>query len=85
MHPTTNNPNIPVRPTRWSKKGNEEVMIKVHIQYVREQIEMHIPRTLVGKISEHKMLGITPKPMQKQLSYATTHIAVIAALRTELR
>nr|KYP55038.1 hypothetical protein KK1_001242 [Cajanus cajan] len=45
---------------------------------------MHIPRTLVGKISEHKMLGITPSPMQKQLSYTITLAAVIIAFRVEL-
>lgn len=85
IHPTTNNPNTPVRPRSCSKKGNEEVMINVHIQYVREQMEIHIPRTLVGNISEHKMFGITPKPMQNTLSYVTTLIAVIAALSIELR
>ena len=68
MHPTTNNVKTPVRPRRWSKKGNEDVTIKVLIQNVSEHMEMHIPRTLVGKISEHTMLGITPRPMQKMLS-----------------
>jgi len=74
----------PVRPRSWSKKGNEEVTIKMQIQNVREQIEMHIPRTLVGKISEHKMLGIAPNPMQKQLSYTITLTAVTIALRVAL-
>lgn len=60
-------------------------MIKVHIQYVSEQMEIHIPRTLVGNISEHKMFGITPNPMQNMLSYVTTHMAVIDAFRIELR
>lgn len=35
-------------------------MIKVDIQNVSEQIEMHNPRTLVGNISEHIIFGITP-------------------------
>jgi hypothetical protein len=60
-------------------------MIKVHIQYVSEHIEIHIPQTLVGNISADMMFGITPKPMQNMLSYVTTHITVIAALRIELR
>lgn len=84
MHPITNSPKTPLIPMSWSKKGNEEVTTKMLIQKVREQIEMHIPRTLVGKISEHKMLGIAPNPMTKQLSYIITLTAVTIAFRVAL-
>lgn len=74
----------PESPRIWSKKGNEEVTIKMLIQNVREQIEMHIPRTLVGKISEHTMFGIAPNPMTKQLSYTITLNAVTIAFTLAL-
>ena len=82
--PATNNPKTPVRPSTLSKDGNKDVMIKVQNQHVRLHIEMQMPRTLVGKISEHMMLGITPNPMQNTLSKIITLIAVITALRSEL-
>jgi hypothetical protein len=41
-------------------EGNTEVIIKLDIQNVSEQIDIHIPRTLVGNISAHMMFGITP-------------------------
>lgn len=33
---------------------------------------MQRPRTEVGKISEHRMFGIAPKPITKQLRYTVT-------------
>lgn len=48
-----------------SKTGREYVTMMSQIQNVRAQMAMHNPRTRVGKISAHKMLGIGPNPMTK--------------------
>lgn len=46
--------------------------IMSQIQKVRAQMVMQRPRTEVGKISEHSMFGIAPKPITKQLRYTIT-------------
>lgn len=53
------------------------------IQYVRAQIAMHRPRTRVGKISEQRMLGMTPKPMTKTEVKTITPTVDIVALTTD--
>uniref|UniRef100_J3LIR7 Uncharacterized protein n=1 Tax=Oryza brachyantha TaxID=4533 RepID=J3LIR7_ORYBR len=51
-------------------------------QKASEQMAMQRPRTRVGKISAHRMLGMGPNPMTKQQRYTTTlpvHSAACAA------
>ncbi len=40
---------------------------------------MHTPRTLVGKISEQRMLGIGPNPATKEHVNIVTHVKETAA------
>lgn len=55
-------PNAPWRPSAWFTRGNEYVTMTLVPHIAAAQIPMQSPRTLVGKISEHKMFGIGPNP-----------------------
>lgn len=59
--------------------GSEYVTIMSPIQNVRAHIPMQIPRTRVGKISAHRMLGTGPKPVTKQQKYTITLPVEMAA------
>lgn len=62
-------PNTPWSPSCWLIRGNEYVTRTLLAHMAAAQMPMQRPRTLVGKISEHKIFGIGPKPVK-----ATEHL-----------
>lgn len=81
-HTIAYNPKTPERPMEVRRTGSEYVTMMSHIQNVRAQMAMQSPRTLVGNISAHKMLGIGPKPITKVQKYTTTLAVEMAAFTT---
>lgn len=59
-------PKTPASPMDLINTGRVYVMMMSQIQNVRLHMVMQMARTLVGKISAHKILGIGPNPMTKK-------------------
>lgn len=59
-------PKTPASPMAFSITGSVYVTIMSPIQKVKAQMAMQMPRTVVGKISAQRMLGIGPNPMTKK-------------------
>lgn len=73
----------PAKPMEVSMIGNVYVTMMSPVQNVRAQIAIQTPRTLVGKISEQRILGMGPKPITKQQKYITTLMVENTAFRID--
>lgn len=62
----------PASPIAFSITGRLQVTMISPIQNVKAQMAIQRPRTLVGKISAHKMLGMGPNPITKQQKQTIT-------------
>jgi hypothetical protein len=79
------NPKTPVKPRELIIRGRVYVTMISLIQNVRLHIAEQMARTLAGKISEQKMLGIGPNPITNMQKYTMTLVVERAACNPTLK